>query len=155
MRVTRRPITPVRKVRLIPLPPDEAFDLFTIRMGTWWPLATHSIAQDEATGIRIEGHIGGQVVELTQSGQEYPWGEILAWDPPHRFVMSWHPRIDPEAAAIVEVTFREVDDGTELTLEHRGWEEFGDDEGVRLRDQYEPGWDFVLSHFEAELTRYN
>ena len=35
-------------------------------------------------------------------------------------------------------------DGTQIDLEHRGWEEFGADAGQALRDSYNPGWDSVL-----------
>jgi uncharacterized protein YndB with AHSA1/START domain len=148
MRVTRQAIEPVRKVRRVPVPPERAFALFTSEMERWWPLATHSIAGDEATGIRFEGHVGGRVLELTAAGEEHAWGEVLAWDPPYRVVISWHPRIDPVAGSVLEVEFVAVDGGTELRLEHRGWEEFGDTEGTELRDQYDPGWDAVLAPFE-------
>ena len=61
MRLSPNPIEPVRKTRVVPLDPDEAFDLFTTRMGTWWPLLTHSIAETQATGVRFEQRIGGRV----------------------------------------------------------------------------------------------
>jgi uncharacterized protein YndB with AHSA1/START domain len=152
MRVTRRSIEPVRKVRRVPIPPGRAFVLFTSEMERRWPLATHSISGEEATGIRFEGHVGGRVVELTAAGDEYGWGEVLAWDPPHRFVISWHPRIDPVASSVLEVEFVAVDEGTELRLEHRGWEEFGDREGTELRGQYDPGWDAVLAPYERNAA---
>lgn len=148
MRVTRNPIEPIEKRRLVPLAPERAFTLFTVEMGRWWPLATHSIAGGEATGIRFECKVGGRVVELTSSGKEHVWAEVIAWDPPERLVMAWHPRLEPVASSTVEVVFDPAPDGTMITLTHRGWEEFGDQAGSQLRRQYDPGWDLVLTPFE-------
>ena len=138
-------IPPVQKTCTVPLPPERAFDLFTARMGEWWPVATHSISADAAAvrALRFEGRVGGRVVEVTAGGQEYSWADVLAWNPPTRFVLSWHPTTEPVAASRLEVTFREVEGGTEVVLVHSAWEEFGE-EGSALRDRYETGWDLVL-----------
>ncbi len=145
---TNRTVAPVTKERRVPLPPGEAFDLFTRRIGEWWPVATHSIEGDGVAELRFEGRVGGRLVEVAKDGTEWSWGEVLAWNPPHRFVVSWHPSKEPTAASILEVRFTEAPGGgTELYVEHRGWEEFGD-RAEELRGQYEPGWDFVLRGFE-------
>lgn len=145
----------VRKTCTVPLPVQEAFRLFTDGMDQWWPVATHSITADDPTGggsrvrsLRFEGHVGGRVVEVVDDGQEHSWGNVLAWDPPHRFVMSWHPNRAPTAASRVEVRFRATPAGTTVELEHSGWEEFGD-RGPQLRDAYERGWDPVLERLVA------
>lgn len=149
MRITHQPIEPIRKRRQVPLQPDRAFDLFTAGMHRWWPLATHSIGGVATTGVRFEGRIGGRVVEVTEEGEEYVWAEVIAWDPPHRFVLAWHPQIDPVAASTLEVVFRPIPSGTEVALQHRGWEEFGEEIGYRLREEYDPGWEMVLAPFET------
>lgn len=151
MRKSDKPIEPVRKNRTVNLPPDKAFELFTSRMGEWWPLLSHSIGAANAVGIRFEGRVGGRVVELTSEGNEFAWADILAWDPPHRFVLAWHPSEEPVAASVLEVRFEASGLGTELHLEHRGWEEFGSTEGTAMRDQYGPGWDSVLDPFLASV----
>jgi hypothetical protein len=134
MRLSDQPIEPVRKTRTVPLDPLEAFDLFTIRMGTWWPLPGFSIAGSGATGIRFEARIGGRVVELAEDGTEHSWADVIAWDPPHRFVLAWHPSAEPEVATILEVRFGPAPGGgTEVQLEHRGWEEFGSEHGPGVR----------------------
>ena len=145
-------IAPVVKKRNVPLAPRAAFDLFTRRMGEWWPVATHSIAGEGVKEIRFEGHIGGRLLEVAADGSQFSWGEVLAWDPPNRFVISWHPTREPKAASVLEVRFRPHGGGTELTLEHRAWEEHGA-EAERLRGQYEPGWDYVLERFEGAASR--
>lgn len=151
MSLTTGDTAPVTKTRTVPLPPERAFDLFTRRIGEWWPVATHSISGDVAE-VRFEGRVGGRVVEVAGDGTERSWGEVLAWNPPHRFAMSWHPTEEPRAATVLEVRFREVGGGTELLLEHRGWEEHGDD-AARVRGMYEPGWDHVLGLFLEAADR--
>jgi hypothetical protein len=149
MRRSETPIEPVRKERRLHLPPDEAFELFTHGMATWWPLETHSIAGDDAVGIRFEGHVGGRVVEIDGSGTEYEWADVITWDPPARVVLAWHPTVDLVAASTIDARFEADGDDTRLLLEHRDWEEFGEQLGQELRASYEPGWDLVLAPFEA------
>jgi DNA-binding transcriptional ArsR family regulator len=152
MRLAHAITTPVTKTRTVPLPPIAAFELFTRRMGEWWPVATHSIAGEEVATLRFEERVGGRLVEVGNDGSEHSWGEVLAWDPPNRFVISWHPTPTPTAASVLEVRFHAAaDGGTRLELEHRGWEEFGA-EATDLRDRYEPGWDSVLRHFEESAS---
>ncbi len=146
-------IEPVIKTREIPLAVDEAFHLFTERLDTWWPMSTHSIGAGEdaanPVAVRFEGRIGGRVVEILSDGRECSWGEVIAWNPPERFVLAWHPNLNPTAASILEVRFTPQGDNTTLLyLEHRGWEEFGE-RGPELRAQYEPGWDLVLGGYES------
>jgi DNA-binding transcriptional ArsR family regulator len=145
---THTRIAPVVKTRTVPLAVAPAFELFTRRLAEWWPTATHSISadaggSDRVVDIRFDGRVGGRVTEVTSSGAEHSWADVVAWDPPHRFVLSWHPRVAPTAASRLEVRFRTVDDGTEVLVEHGGWEEFGDD-GVQLRESYDGGWEHVL-----------
>ncbi|MDX1619961.1 MAG: metalloregulator ArsR/SmtB family transcription factor [Nitriliruptorales bacterium] len=84
-------LPPIVKTRTVPIPPERAFALFTERMGDWWPTTSHSISASADAGIRFEGRVGGRVVELTPDGEEHAWADVLAWDPPHRFALSWHP----------------------------------------------------------------
>jgi len=145
VRLSPTAITPIHKTRTVVLEQAAAFELFTARMESWWPLTTHSIAQKGAIGVRFEGRVGGRVVELTEDGVEHAWADVLAWDPPHRFLLAWHPSIDPEAASLLDVRFVALDSGTRIEIEHHGWEEFGAVEGRSLRDQYDPGWEAALS----------
>lgn len=147
MRKTDEKIDPVVKERAVPLSPRDAFELFTDRLASWWPLATHSIAGRDTTTVTVDGRVGGRITETTPDGNSYAWADIIAWDPPHRFVMTWHPRPDPEAASIVEVRFEPTAEGCTLHLEHRAWEELGAELGPKARDQYDPGWDEVLGHY--------
>lgn len=83
---------------------------------------------------------------MIAGGQEHSWADVLAWNPPTRFVLSWHPSTEPTAASRLEVTFRAVAAGTEVLLEHSAWEEFGE-RGPQLRNAYDTGWDQVLNQY--------
>ncbi len=149
MRRSPESIDPVVKARELSRSAAEAFDLFTAGIGRWWPLTTHSIGGAEATTVRFEGRIGGRIVEVTADGTEHSWADVIAWDPPHRFVVAWHPTPEPLAASILEVRFESIPTGCRIHLEHRGWEEFGLEAGGEARASYEPGWDHVLRPYLA------
>ncbi len=150
-------LPPVIKTRTVPISVEEAFALFTEKLDTWWPLDGFSIGRDlkdaSPVTVRFEGRVGGRVVEIGQDGQERPWADVIAWQPPNRLVLAWHPALEPVAASIVEVRFKDLGDSTEVYLEHRGWEEFGA-EAAEVRSQYEPGWDVVLAPFIAAATEH-
>lgn len=149
MMLSTDPIDPIHKTRALPLSAGEAFELFTSRLTDWWPMTTHSISGSPDATVRFEGWIGGSVVEIAPAGEEWSWGEVIAWDPPHRFVLSWHPHPAPVAASTLEVRFSAEGGGCRLDLVHRGWEEFGLEAGTRHRQAYDPGWDEVLEPLTA------
>jgi uncharacterized protein YndB with AHSA1/START domain len=121
-------------------------------MGEWWPLVTHSISGSADADVRFEGRVGGRVIEVLPDGDECAWADVLAWDPPERIMLSWHPNREPMAASIVEVRFTVEGDGCRIDLEHRGWEEFGLEQGRELRADYDPGWDMVLAPFDDAVS---
>jgi uncharacterized protein YndB with AHSA1/START domain len=79
----------------------------------------------------IEPRTGGRWYERGVDGSECDWGEVLAYDPPHRLMLSWHLNgewaydPDPARASEIEVTFTPEGDGTRVQLEHRGFERHG------------------------------
>jgi len=153
MMLSDRPIEPILKTRVVPLTVAEAFEMFTARMGDWWPMTSHSISGSADATVRFDGRIGGSVVETAPTGEEWSWAEVTAWDPPHRFVLSWHPHPAPVAASTLDVRFSADGAGCRMDLEHRGWEEFGFEAGTRHREAYDPGWDQVLSPFGGSGQR--
>ena len=85
---------------------------------------------------------------------------MLACEPPHRIVMAWQIdpdfKFDPDPArqTEVEVTFdAEGESSTRVTLEHRGFEVWGE-RGPAMRDSVssEDGWAGLLGMYAA-LTR--
>ena len=134
-------VAPILLSITVPLPPAEAFDLFTARIAEWWPIRDHSIFTGRAAKCTIEPFAGGRVYEESVDREEHDWGRVLAFEPPHRLEMTWHPGGGPET--IVEVRFTAADDGTYVELEHRGWEVFGGDAEER-RSGYQQGWPYVF-----------
>lgn len=143
---------PVLKSRLIDLDVATAFEMFTRRLDEWWPLDTHSLSGGSVVEVRFDGYVGGSVVEADSDGMRYSWADVLAWNPPHRFVLSWHPNREPTAASRMEVRFEATDTGTQVNVHHSGWEEFGDD-AEQLRAEYDRGWEVVLAAFTAAASQ--
>ena len=144
-----RHLAPVRKSIVVRRPPQEAFEIFTGRIGSWWPLSKFSIFQAEAVTCGIEPRVGGKVEEVSKSGERGHWGTIRDWDPPRRFVMSWHPGSDPETATELELRFIEVPEGTRVELEHRDWIKLGA-RAEETRGGYDQGWAEVFERCYAE-----
>ena len=136
-------IEPVVKMVTVPGETGVVFELFTKRMGEWWPLATHSVGGEDAVDARVDGGVGGRIYEVTRDGAEHDWARITDWEPGRRIVLDWHAGVPVSQATHVEITFRQTAEGTEMTLVHDGWEARGAD-AVEMRKSYESGWDLVL-----------
>jgi uncharacterized protein YndB with AHSA1/START domain len=132
----------------VSIPPERAFEVFTRRMGDWWPLQQFSIAGDQAISVRFEEWTGGKVFEIVEGGGEWEWAEVLVWEPPHRLVLAWHPTEKPTVSTEVEVRFSALEGGTRVELEHRGWERLGD-LATAARTDYDQGWLPVLGLYQA------
>jgi uncharacterized protein YndB with AHSA1/START domain len=132
---------------------EHAFEVFTGRIGSWWPLAQYSVGQDRARDCAIEPKVGGEVYEVRDDGERAPWGRVLAWEPPRRFAMTWHPGREADTAQEVEVRFEDTAEGTRVQLEHRGWAVLGE-KARETRESYSGGWDHVFGEcFAAACGR--
>ena len=136
-------LEPVRKSVTVQRTPAEAFEIFTARLGTWWPLAQFSIHQADSATCGIEPRVGGSIYEVAKNGERCVWGTVLSWDPPRGFSMTWHPGREPDTAQEVELRFAAVPGGTRVDLEHRGWEKYGT-EAKEAREGYDGGWATVF-----------
>jgi uncharacterized protein YndB with AHSA1/START domain len=135
-------LSPIRREIVVPAPPDTAFAVFTDGIGGWWPLdSTHSVF---GSGSTVEFR-DGALVERGPDGTEAVWGRVLAWEPPHRLRITWHPGYAEERGTEVTVSFAPVDGHTLVTLEHSGWERIAD--GTAKRAGYSTGWPVVLGYF--------
>ena len=143
-------ISPLVKTVVVPVGVDRAFEAFTAETSVWWPLFSHSVGEAAASEVRMEGAVGGRIVEYGAAGELATWGTVSDWDPPTSVGFSWHPGGDPDEAGQVTVTFTATDDGTQVQLVHSGWERRGD--GARARLSYDTGWDYVLGKF-VEFAR--
>lgn len=135
----------------VPLPPADAFALFTDKIGTWWPVESHSVSAGQGApsqSLSLEGKPGGALIEIGHDGTEHSWGTVEEWEPGHSFATTWHPGKMADRQTRVRVTFEADGDGTLVTLTHSGWEALGDD-AVQMRTGYDGGWNGVLERFVA------
>jgi uncharacterized protein YndB with AHSA1/START domain len=135
-------IEPVRKSVTVEAPVEHAFRVFTERIGEWWPVARDSVHGELAAEAGLEPRLGGAVFELWRDGREN-WGEVTAWEPPHRLVFTWHPGLRLGESTEVEVRFIPQGGSTLVELEHRGWEARGE-RAAEVRASYDGGWPGVL-----------
>jgi uncharacterized protein YndB with AHSA1/START domain len=133
----------IRKSVTVNAPAEKAFRVFTEEVGSWWLFEGHSVFDVDAETTAIEPVEGGRWLERSRDGREIVWGTILAWEPPHRLVTSWHPGRDAETAQELEIRFVPEGDRTRVELEHRGWEKRPDDLPAVIR-RYEAGWERIL-----------
>lgn len=152
--MTVQTIVPVRKTVEVAAPLEVAFDVFTTRFASWWP-ASHHIAAEPFVDAVIEPELGGRWYERDAEGRECDWGRVLAWEPPHRLVLSWaiNPQFqqesDPGRASEVEIRFLAVDGScTRVELEHRYFERHGEG-GAQMRDSVDStgGWGDILAGY--------
>ena len=131
---------PLRLEFTVGCPPERAFALWAEETSRWWPHG-HSVSGEP--GLRVIFEPGGRIYERAPDGTEHDWGEVLAWEPPHRLVYLWHLRFDRSDATEVEVTFTPHDQGTAVTIEHRGWERLG----AERRERNRRGWASVTPRY--------
>lgn len=144
-------IAPVRKTVEVAIPVEEAFRVFTEEMGEWWPVETHSVAREGGVRVVVEPREGGRVYEESRAGATAVWGTVVAWDPPARFAMTWHPGRTPDTAQRVDVRFEGADGGTRVELVHTGWEALGP-RASEVRGKYEEGWTPVLGGYRSRAV---
>ncbi len=143
---SQQTIAPIIKQVTVNIPVEAAFHLFTEKAGSWWPLASHSVAGDDAITCILEGKVGGRFYEVVNDGSEHDWGKVLEWEQNKKVVLMFHPGRPVETAGDVEFLFEENGNGTLITLTHSGWEHCGE-KAQSMRDGYDKGWDFVLGKF--------
>jgi hypothetical protein len=146
--VTAFTIPPVVKTITVRCAPATAFRVFTSEIGQWWPLADFSLGAP--TDCHFEPYIGGRLYQADQAGVEVTWGQVLAWAPPHGMAFSWLVKCTPEEAQRIDVRFRPVETGTEVTLTHAGWDKLKTG-GAERREAYNGGW---VTVFEQRFKAY-
>jgi uncharacterized protein YndB with AHSA1/START domain len=142
-------IEAVRKTVTVDCAVEEAFRIYTAEATSWWPVEKHSLYEDRVKEIVFEEREGGEVYELTDTGEKGHWATVLAWEPPSRLVLAWE--VSPGVMGTeVEVRFVPEDDGTRVEVEHRGWERVARYDPVK-RDNYDTGWEYVLSTYAEHI----
>jgi uncharacterized protein YciI len=134
-------VPPIRREILVEADQATAFEVFTARLGLWWPLAEFGVYREGGT-VSFDD---GQIVERSADGRSAVWGTVTRWEPPAAVSFSWHPGRPAERTSQVEVTFTAVAGQTRVTLVHQGWDAF--DDPAAARAEYDQGWPVVLGHY--------
>src|SRR5215469_3516752 len=93
---------PIRQSVLVQSDISHTFRTFVRTIAHWWPVALFSSGKEAVRDILVEERPGGRISEIWEDGTVVVWGEILRWDPPQRFLMTWS---GTPATTEVEFTF--------------------------------------------------
>ena len=144
---------------VVEVPVEYAFRVFTERFDEIKP-REHNLLAVPIERTVLEPRVGGNVYDVGTDGSSCTWARVLAYEPPHRLVISWdispqwRLEPDPAKASEVEIQFiAESEERTRVQLEHRhldrhgeGWQGFlGLDSGN--------GWPLYLERFRAAAER--
>ena len=138
---------PVRKSLLVKADVARSFQVFTDRIGSWWP-RSKSINSAPLAAVIIEPRTGGRWYERGEDGSECEWGKVLQWDPPARLVLAWQIdgqwKYNPGCVTEVELNFTAISDReTRVELEHRHLERLGAN-APAIREMLNSGWGGIL-----------
>jgi uncharacterized protein YndB with AHSA1/START domain len=124
---------------------DHAFATWTEKCTLWWP-RSHTMSDADGFEVVFEPFVGGRIFERGGDGEEYEWGELTEWDPPHRLAYQWHIFLERDRATEVSVTFTPLETGTLVRLENGGFEVFGDT-GQERQDRVGAAWTGIIQHY--------
>ncbi len=153
-------LAPVVRTVTVRASVEKAFRVFTKEIDTWWP-KTHHIGKVPMRKAVMEGKVGGRCYSEQEDNTECDWGEVLAWEPPSRFVMAWKVtpqwgyEADARNASEVEERFTEEAPGlTRVVLEHRHFERHGAGANVmRASIDSQGGWGLLMQLFAESVER--
>jgi uncharacterized protein YndB with AHSA1/START domain len=146
--------TAVRAQVVVDAPLERAFAVFTKEFGSFKP-PEHNLLAVEIAETVFEPRAGGHLYDRGVDGSECRWARVLAYDPPHRVVLSWdispqwQLETDLEKTSEVEVRFlAEAPERTRVELEHRNLERHGEGwEAEREGVAGAGGWPLYLQRF--------
>jgi uncharacterized protein YndB with AHSA1/START domain len=147
-------VTTVRHSVVVDAPIDKAFKVFTEDFGRFKP-PEHNLLGVEIADTVFEARVGGSLYDRGLDGSQCRWARVLAYEPPHRLVISWdispywQIETDPDKASEVEVRFiSESPDRTKVELEHRHLDRHGEGwESVREGVDGDQGWPLYLRRY--------
>ena len=112
-----------------------AFYVFTEEVDFWWKRGPRfRVDPSRPSTMRFEPRVGGRFLEVYDeaSDDSFEHGKVRAWEPNERVVFEMRARdLKPEERTEVEIRVESVEQGTRVTVHHRGWDAFADDHPVR------------------------
>jgi uncharacterized protein YndB with AHSA1/START domain len=146
---------PVRKSLVVAADVHRSFEVFTSRMGSWWP-RTKTLGSSPPVAVVIEPRPGGRWYERGEDGSECEWGKVLQWEPPALLVLAWQIdgkwKYNPACITEVELNFTAVSAiQTRVDFEHRHLERLGEN-AQAIRDMLNSGWGGLLDLYSASAA---
>lgn len=126
---------------VLPLAPAAAFELFTQKIGEWWP-ADRRHTQDPTSEIFLLE--SGRFYERARDGREVELGCVRSWDLPNRILLDFFIATGPEKPTEVEITFAAQEGGTQVSVMHRP-KPASEALWTERAPRYERSWDAVLA----------
>src|SRR5689334_7416459 len=147
--------TNVRTSIVVDAPIERAFDVFTTRFGSFKPRDHNLLGGVDIAETVFEPRVGGHLYDRGVDGSECRFARVLAYEPPHRVVISWDisPQwlLETDLAKTSEVEVRfvpEAPDRTRVELEHRNLDRHGEGwQAVRAGVDGDDGWPLYLRRF--------
>ena len=138
----------------------RAFQVFTEKFDQIKPREHNLLAPEPIAETVFEARVGGHVYDRGENGSVCRWARVLAFDPPHRFVISWDISptwqlvSDSAEASEVEVTFvPEGPDRTRVELVHRHLARHGQAwESLRDGIAGDGGWPLYLQRYVDAIS---
>jgi uncharacterized protein YndB with AHSA1/START domain len=154
MMTTQTATNTMRTSIVVQAPLERAFKVFTEDFGRFKP-REHNLLGVEIAETVFEPRIGGHLFDRGVDGSECRWARVLAYEPPHRVVLSWDInarwQVETDLARTSEVEVRfvsETPERTRVELEHRHLDRHGDGwESVRDGVGGEGGWPLYLQRY--------
>ena len=120
-----------------------AFEVFTSRMGEWWP-ASYTPDPDAFDTVVIEPHVGGAVAMQMRDGSSHVFGRVTAWQPGEVYAQTWTLAQPEEHPSMLTVTFSDRSHGCLVLLEHGGWRPGNEEYREKFGD-----WPVILEEYAA------
>jgi uncharacterized protein YndB with AHSA1/START domain len=133
---------------------ERVFDEFVNARGGWWP---YDHSRDVLLRVGYDPRVDGDWFDVLPDGARRKRGKVLAWDPPHRLIVSWPLTFGKPAGEAVgysrlEVTFtRHTEGEVRVGLHH--WDMHNTTDRTAVLKMFSPyGWDHVVNGFTAYLA---
>jgi uncharacterized protein YndB with AHSA1/START domain len=152
------PETSVHLQIVVEAPIERAFRVFTEEFDRIKP-REHNLLRVEIAETIFEPRVGGHVYDRGVDGRVCRWARVLAYEPPHRLVISWdispqwQIETNPDHTSEVEIQFiAEGSNRTRVELEHRNLDRHGQGwQAERDVVRSEGGWPLYFQRFSDLL----
>ena len=141
-------LKPIVKVIEVPCDALAAYQLFSMGMGSWWPLETRSISIHStgmpAKALETDPVAGGAIIEIASDDTRHVWGSFADCDQPNSLAINFHMGQPQDHATYLTVSFLEMNaHRTLVKLVHGGWDCYGAIAAM-MRDGYDTGWNEIF-----------